>query len=414
VRARVWASSLELLAAHPLLGVGPGQFAARFPPYRDPREIELSTHGRALPVETEVEHPHEDWIAPSLDLGGIAGLVWIVFLLVVAANSLRALRPIAVESDPSRATLGAAATAALAYAVVHAPFTYEPAAASIAFVAFGAVLPRGRPFRPWPVLITFVAAPAALGLVTHGRSLALLARPGEQDVVVVAAAIERALNACPDSPLARTLRARLCEERGDDPKLVAEAWTHVLKVRPHRVEAIMQLAFAHLRTGEPERAREEYRRALALDRTHPGIVKNLRLLDLQEGRFESGREWLDEADPSPETCFARAKAERDGGDALLADLLEARAHLDWARQHADAGRFEDAVRSYRQSLRVTRDHVAGGARRVRLEFAAALAESGRESDARTEIADLGTRAGDREALPRWAAERLARLGVAGF
>jgi O-antigen ligase len=58
VRASIWSRSLAMLADRPWTGVGPGQFEARFPPYRDPKEIELSTHGRAIDAETEVEHPH--------------------------------------------------------------------------------------------------------------------------------------------------------------------------------------------------------------------------------------------------------------------------------------------------------------------------------------------------------------------
>ena len=46
----------RLVASHALLGAGPGQFAAAFPPYRSAREIEISTHGRTLTgQETEVE-----------------------------------------------------------------------------------------------------------------------------------------------------------------------------------------------------------------------------------------------------------------------------------------------------------------------------------------------------------------------
>jgi Flp pilus assembly protein TadD len=249
--------------------------------------------------------------------------------------------------------------------------------------------------------------------VRHGRALAALANPGEQDAAVVARAVDGALAACPDSPLARTLRARLLEERGDDPGAVAAAWSEVLAVRPFRVEALMQLAYARLRAGDLEEARAEYERALALDPGHPGIRKNLRLLDVQAGELGAGREWLDGADPTAEECFARSKTVREQGDALLADLLEARAHLLWARQHAAGGRFGDAVRSYRQCVRVTREHVTGGAPRVRLELAAALAADGRDDEARAEIAGAAARDADRAALPPWAVAELGRLGLGG-
>ena len=175
----------------------------------------------------------------------------------------------------------------------------------------------------------------------------------------------------------------------------------------------MQLALARLKSGDFDASREAYARARALDPGHAGIAKNLRLLDLQQGALGDDRDWLDGSDASAEACFARSKAERSGGDPILADLLEARAHLLWARQHAEAGRFGDAVRSYRQCLRVTREHFAGGALRVRLELAAALAADGREDEARAEVAGLRPREADRAALPAWTASWLGRLGLGG-
>lgn len=407
VRARIWSASLAMLRDHPWLGVGPGQFAATFPPYRDPREIEISTHDRATGVETEVEHPHQDWLLPAVELGAVGGLLWIAFLALVARGAWRAMR---AELDP-RAALAAAAIGVLAYALVHAPLTYEPAAASIAFAAFGAVLARpGRP-RTWPLLLLLVcAALPARAFLRHGLWLASLARPGEKDAAEVDRSIEAALNCCHDSVLGQTLQARFLEESGRDPEAVARAWESVLVVRPHRVEAIMQLALARLKSGDLPGARETYERARALDPGHPGIERNLRLLDLQEGAFDTGREWLDGSDPSAEVCYARSQRERAGGDPLLADLLEARAHLLWARQHAEAGRFVDAVRSYRQCLRVTRDHVSGGAPRVRLELAAALAADGREDEARAEAGRSTAYVAEWGSLPAWARTTLQAAG----
>lgn len=403
VRARVWSASLGMIRDHPGLGVGSGQFAAAFPPYRDPIEIEVSTHDRALPVETEVEHPHQDWLLPAIELGAAGGLLWIAFLFFVAGGAWRAMR----EEIGPKAALGAAAIGVLAYALVHAPLTYEPAAASIAFVIFGAVLARpGRP-RTWPLLVLLLAACLpALAFVRHGRWLASIASPDAQDARTVERAIESALNCCHDSTVGTALLARFHEQKGSDPATVARHWTGVLQHRPHNVEALMQLALARVKSGDFGGAREAYERARSLDPGHPGIQKNLRLLDLQEGALGLG-------DPSAEECYARSQKERTGGDALLADLLEARAHLLWARGHADGGRFADAVRSYRQCLRVTAEHITGGAPRVRLELAAALAADGREDEARAEVDGVRPSDADRAALPAWAAEWCRRLQLGG-
>lgn len=281
VRARIWSRSLAMLRDRIWIGVGPGQFAASFPPYRDPREIELSTHGRKIDAETEVEQPHEDWLAPPLELGIPAGLAWIGFLLAVAIAARRALR----IADGGRAALGAGAFAILAYALVHGPLTQEPAAGSIAFVVFGAVLatPPARATRRWlpiaALVLLLASVPSALAFVRHGRALAGLAVPGERDAAEVGRSIEAALAACPDSTTALTLRARLDEERGADPAVIRAAWEKVLARRPERVEAWMQLALALLRGGHRAEARAAWEHAQRLDPEHPGIRRNLRLLD---------------------------------------------------------------------------------------------------------------------------------------
>jgi tetratricopeptide (TPR) repeat protein len=403
VRERIWARSLAMLADHPWSGVGPGQFEARFPVYRDPKEIELSTHGRAIDAETEVEHPHEDWIAPALELGSIAGLAWIAFLALVGWRSLAALR----AGDPELEPLALGALGILAYALVHAPLTREPAAASIAFVLFGIVLARPKPAPPFIPLaaagLLFCLAPRAYALVRHGFELADLAH----------ATTDRALEACPDSPLALEIRARALEQAKGTPAAVRAAWEKVLEVRPESFEAHAELGIALARGGELQGARAELAHALALDPGHPGVKKDLERvnleLDLAKGRLEAGRPWLDGADPIPEECYARSRKERAGGDRVLADLFEARAHLLWARQHAALGNFDDAVRSYRQCVRVTRDHVEGGAPRIRLELAAALAAAGRKDEARTELDAIRSASPDRDALPPWATESLRDL-----
>jgi O-antigen ligase len=414
-RERIWSRSLAMLADHAVLGVGPGQFAARFPPYRDPEEIELSTHGRALGAETEVEHPHEDWLAPALELGAPAGIAWVLFLLAVAAAAVRALR----AAEPAGRAAAAGALALLVYALVHAPLTQEPAAGSIALVLFGAVLgargagPAAKGARSLALAAPFLlaaSAPAALAFVRHGRALAALAAPEARDAALAGRAVGEALAACPDSAVAWTLRARLDEERAADIREVREDWQRVLERRPARVEALMQLAFADVRSGDFAAARAGYERARALDPGHPGIRRNLRVLDLQEGRLDDGSSWLEGARPDPETSFARSRKERAGGDAILADLLEARAHLLWARGHAAAGRFADAVRSYRQCVRVTGNHFDGGSPRVRLELAAALGAAGRAEEGRAELASIrGAAALDRSSLPAWAGEALRGL-----
>ena len=404
VRRRIWSSSLAMLADHPWTGVGPGQFAARFPPYRDPQEIELSTHGRAIGAETEVEHPHEDWIAPALELGSIAGVAWIAFLVAVAWRSWSSLR----AGDSALEPLALGSIGILAYALVHAPLTREPASACVAAVLFGAVLGRRSPAAPGiarrglPIaaaIVLFVVVPHAWAFVRHGVLVSDWKHP----------TIENALESCPDSPLALSIRAQAIEGSKRPGDEVIEAWSRVVAVRPEQFGARRALASWYLDEGNLARAKREARHASEIDPRNPSLPGLLRIIEREEEFADPTRIPDDEADLSPEACYARSRKARADGNRQDADFFEARAHLLWAREHVELGRFDDAVRSYRQCVRVTRDHVKGGAVRVRLELAAALGKAGRRDDARAELQEIEVSEEDRGSLPAWAAEALRGL-----
>jgi tetratricopeptide (TPR) repeat protein len=111
-----------------------------------------------------------------------------------------------------------------------------------------------------------------------------------------------------------------------------------------------------------------------------------------------------------EEAYSRSKTERSKQHTLLADALESHAERFWAREHMRGGRFKDAVRIYRQDLRITRDYIAGGAPRLRLELVAALLAAGREDEAKAEIEGLNPKPRDRDALPAFARDRLSEAG----
>ncbi|MBK7641730.1 MAG: O-antigen ligase family protein [Planctomycetes bacterium] len=172
VRTKILARTLRLVQANLVFGVGPGQFAARFPPYRDPAEIEISTHQRRLDTETEVEHPHDDWILPLVESGLVAGLCWIAFLIAAGWMALRRL----ATPEP----LAAAALALLGNAAAHGVLTFDAVSSSLAFATIGALLAReerpsvgwSRRFLPLAALaLCLVQLPRAWALVRHGQAL---------------------------------------------------------------------------------------------------------------------------------------------------------------------------------------------------------------------------------------------------
>jgi O-antigen ligase len=450
VRARIWSASLSMLRDHWAAGVGPGQFIARFPAYRDAREIELSTLGRKLTAETEVEHPHNDWLATILDAGVVGGACWIAFLGCVMLASLHALR----TREGSVRALAAASIGLSANAFVNATLSNDAVSSSLAFAMFGCVLAEAGSERS--VLVRrFVAlcaaallvlqAPRAFAHVRHGRALHPLAAAASIDADARIRALDKALDACPDSVLALRLHARALEERRADPAVIHAEWLRVLAARPLHVEALIQIGLLAARAGSPEQARPYLLKVLEIDPRHPGALQNLAVLELEDGQLKAGLDYLDRLvrvrepdgawltdlacrlylhgreresdalmqriDPklvqlSAEEAYALSKDERAKQHALLADMLESRAQRSWARDHMRAGRFKDAVRIYRQDMRITRDYVEDGAVEVRLELAAALLASGRADEARAEAEKLHPKRCDRDALPSFASDRL--------
>jgi O-antigen ligase len=467
VRARVWTAALGLVADHPLLGAGPGQFQAAFPPHRDPREIELSRHGVCSELDTEVEHAHNDWLQGVCELGLVGGALLALGLALAARDALCAL------ADEERAPLALAALALLVNAFVHAPLTGNPGAGPLALAVFGAL----APLEPWsrlraslvalPALVAFPFAPA---LIQHGAALTEYTRSAQRidelarggadqgdrsetaallvgELARARAVVELALAAAPASAPARALGARLAAD-GERVEERVAAWDRLLAVRPHSSEAWEQSAMACVRTGRFEEARQRLREALALSPTHPRLLKNAARLELEHGELEAGLAALGRfrqlgCDPAWSTALGNELVldlgrpargapvlfgapldglageelharSREPGGAALAEAAECLAQLRWAREHAQSGRFDLALRNYRQAAE--RSHAWRGSERgpaalYALELAAAAERAGRQDEARTRMRGAVLERAAWGELPDWARATLEELGL---
>ncbi|HED65594.1 MAG TPA: O-antigen ligase family protein, partial [Planctomycetes bacterium] len=177
VRLRIWRSIAPVLASRPLLGLGPGQFQARYPRYRDPREIEASRGGVCSTRNTEADHAHNDLLHGLAELGLVGGAIWLAFLLLSLRASLSALS----QTDFPTIGLGAGALAILFASLFHSPLWFNPPASAVALVLFGSVLGRSRsatraPMRPGIALTCLTVLLIGLFrghlLIGHGRALA--------------------------------------------------------------------------------------------------------------------------------------------------------------------------------------------------------------------------------------------------
>jgi len=471
VRAMVWSAALPMIAAHPLLGVGPGQFQTAFPPHRDPREIELSRHGVCSELDTEVEHAHNDWLQGFCELGLVGGALFACGLVWAMRAALRALR------DEQRLPAALAALALLVNAFVHAPLSSNPAASALALALFGSLtvgsLTSGSLAAPGPSRragrvfagAALAVVPFAPALIKHGAALTEYihcaqrvdalsqSRDGERGVIAAQlvaeaararAVVTIALGAAPDSAPARELAARNLAE-GEDP---LAAWERLLAVRPNAVEAWERTADLCATRGALAEARRRYARALALSPTHPRLLRDLARLEctqgeladglatierlratgclapdwtaslgvelvLELGRPERGARLLFEADLEglvPEDLHAKAKA-AEGAPAAAAECV---AQLLWARAHVAEGAFEVALRNYRQAAE--KSHAARGAGRgpapaYSLELAAAETRAERREDALARARAVALEPATWSVLPAWARDALLDLGL---
>lgn len=440
VRLHLWKVLPRFVADHGALGAGPGQFRATFPPYRDPAEIRLER--RALGAETEVEHAHNDWLQGWCDVGWAGGLAWFAFLAWTAWNALKALRDFECE----RAGLGLVAVGLLVNASVRAPLLWNAASASVFFFAAGALAGRahGEPEAKRTVLFPWLAL--AL-LAAHGREAVSILRLGrELDRAKPAIEVQKALERRDDSVVARTLAARELEARGAN-AAARDAWRAVLERRPFHVEALAQIGWNSLVLGERAEARRAWERALAIDPTQPAALRNLYALALRSSERDELSSALDAARRSltnaelvdlavngtlagRELAFVALQtlvpdlATQDGlaleelgkslaasGQTKLADALECRMDQTSARDFAAQGAWHDAVRLYRQALRLSKKHGEDAGSPLRLEFACALARDGQGDDAKQELAGTRWTPDELALLPEWAGAALVEFGL---
>ena len=455
VRRLIWQRLPALLAEAPVLGPGPGQFQAAFPPHRDPAEIELSTHDRTTPFETAVEHLHNDWLQGLSEGGLLGGVAWILFLFAVL---YRSLVPVP-EEPPDRSAARCAALAVLVLALSNAPLNYSPGTSPLAFALFGWLLAgerrihgRSRHLLPVGILLLLsLQAPRALAILRHGQ----------------AATPQESLAACPDSAPALALAAHLETAAGPGHASAAlSAWEAVLERRPHAFDALLGAGNIHARAGDTAAVRHYYKRAQMVDAHHPGLLRNLITLELDAGRPREARAPLERliADGRPFRGWARAQGTRrlaagesrealfllaacgalagpDGAppgggddfyaasqrareaqDTAFAEALRSHAYRLWATEQALAGDFDTAVRSLRQARTSSGRSAAAGpqtaagpppAARLDLELAAALLGAGREEEARSQLGASHPRPQDIVSLAPWAGQILMDAGLLG-
>ena len=433
VRRLVWQTLPGLVAAGGALGAGPGQFAAVYPPHRDPRESAASGE------DTTVEHPHQDWFLVWVEYGWLGGAAATALLVLVLTTALRALRTGATAGAGAGDTsaLAVAVLGALAAALAHSSLLCNVASALAAAVCVGALRARlgdgaraPLPARFAALAVVLVTAWPALALWRHGAALAaateVVANANgplrAEDATSALAEIERALAWAPTSALANDmLEAQALAfvgagvERDRFLALAANASDRQCAARPNSPTALVDHGLIALLGGNIDEARRAWARAIEIAPHHPTALSNLARLELSRGDALAGRALLDrlaqdgrlvgeerralvrtllaagleparaalalELDPNSPSEIHAVGLERND------DLAQGLAHHLWARQFLDANDLAAAAVSLRQAVRAfVKDGSESALARVELAGAEYLA--GRAEAARNALAAL--------------------------
>lgn len=454
----IWGTIPALVRDFPL-GVGTGQFMASYPPYRDPREIALSTHNHKVSEVLEVEHPHNDLVfafaEQGISGGLLLGLGWLGAVLGVGLCLFQrpAHQTSGSEFDSSfdgRQASGFAALAVLGSCLFHSPLLTNFLAGPIGLLLLALGQPRfasrGQRWflhaKTGAVLLVGTGG-LMLAQVTNAWSLSLHDHElwgSSGKLFPPLLSLEDALEHRPDSFQAHSAiarRNRLFAENGvTDVSTDSEApWTAALSIRPHSIEALVGLGLSRVEKGDLLGTLTLWQHARDLDPGYTVVVGNLKLLgadlvltgELEAGLSELAPQFLGEGqvdgngnpiDLGSELLAlgleqAAAAGETDEADLHVARGLTCAAQWTWGREHAAAGDFATALRSYRQARRETVRQPARLAPKLDYEYAALLMLTGDEDGARALWEQLSAAPEGTEALgvgaPEWARATLEAL-----
>ncbi|MFH0943727.1 MAG: O-antigen ligase family protein [Planctomycetota bacterium] len=276
-------SAVEMIRRKPWFGHGPGSFRTAFPPYRDREEASMRTLGGAA---SEAEDPHNQYLLLLAEGGGVALLLWLLFLL----PTLFAFRSAAIlPADDVRRHVAPALTAALLGWLViwmfRCPLQHAPSALMF-FMICGALLPYrdaapgsggvnedGLVARILPLYLLLLmvlggmATAGDLLLARSQRALENNVKTGDRSYVLHA---ERCLNA---GVFLDPSNFYLLQWRSEVFRLLSRtalvdleerqsAYEETLRYYPWNTQALIGLASLHLSHDRPLRA-QQYLRKLA-------------------------------------------------------------------------------------------------------------------------------------------------------
>ena len=300
LRWAFWEGTLRLIRDHIWTGVGVGNFALAFVPYRSP--FIYRNPG------VQVEHPHNEYLNLWAELGplGLLACLWLMLRVVRLGRHLAGRAHVRREILAG-ALGGLAATAA--YGTLFYVAQVPESAVNVAILlgildgmdrGVGQV-ERARPLR----LSVLVPGLLIAGLLSYQYFLRPLAgevhyflaqeelRDGRMEASL--SRLERSLEWNPQYYLAHYKRAQIFSLMGRYRETIHEA-QEILRVHPKSEIAYWAIGSAYLRLEERPKAKEMFLQALAVNPDFPHALNNLGILAAHEGRIAKA-----------EVLFLRAK-----------------------------------------------------------------------------------------------------------
>jgi tetratricopeptide (TPR) repeat protein len=337
VRLAMWEGTLRLIRDHLWTGVGIGNFALAFVPYRS--AVIYQNPGM------QVEHSHNELLNAAAELGplGFLALLWL-FLSVVQAGWRLARR------GDARREIVAGVLGGLAAAFAYTNLFYVlhvPASAMSVAILLGMLEGMGRRVtqdeRPVLVRPAFVLPILAImGLLGYHYFLRPVAAEihywiAEKDFKAdrVEAGLDRLGQSITWNPYSHVARYRLAAvlfSLGRYPETI-QAAEAVLKVHPKLEIAYGIMGSAYLNLQQTAKAEEIFRHAAVLNPNYPHALNNLGVLAAQEGRMAES-----------EALLVRAREVLGQG--------EMSTYANLGNIYEMTGRLGDAIRMYETAVTI--------------------------------------------------------------
>ena len=329
LRWAFWEGTVRLIRDHIWTGVGVGNFALAFVPYRTPIVYRHPT--------VQAEHPHNEYLNVWAELGPLGVLAFAWLLISVVRLGWTLMSRVGERRQVLAGILGGLAASA-AYAsffyVVHAPASAINVAILLGLLDAMDREVKGEAKGPAVRLRVLVPSLVVMALVWFQYFLAPLA--GEIHYFLAqrdfrASRIESGLRRLdqslawnPESYVARYRRSIVLFSQARYPETIDEA-RKALQVHPNLEIAYWVIGSAYVKLGDMAEAKAMFLKALDINPHYPHALNNLGARALEEGRVAEA-----------ETLFLRAAEGLGRTDvspyANLGVLYESTGHMKRALQ----------------------------------------------------------------------------------